>query len=226
MSHHAARDARCVPVRFASGAHITRASRRLWATQSTCCSTSAWFRTTCQISVAPCRPMPTRQIPSCTCSVRAHPARGMHVECRGSGWVPHNTTPLSPDRGSPHSHIPHIHTPPSAPALGGHEGETPQPPSPHRLARQAPLAPTLPAPLKGARGNGSRPPMHARRCSTHARFVRGRGRRHGSGAGRTELSYFVMSTSCWQGRTVRHVPAGTREHPMRAPLPWRGKNAS
>ena len=111
MSHHAARDARCVPVRFASGAHITRASRRLWATQSTCCSTSAWFRTTCQISVDPCRPMPTRQIPSCTCSVRAHPARGMHVECRGSGWVPHVTTPLSPDRGSPHSHIPHIHTP-------------------------------------------------------------------------------------------------------------------
>ena len=164
MSHHAAREMRdpCVAVRFASGAHITRASRRLWATQSTCCSTSAWFRTTCQISVDPCRPMPTRQIPSCTCSVRAHPARGMHVECRGSGWVPHVTTPLSPDRGSPHSHIPHIHTPPSAPALGGHEGETPQPPSPHRLARQAPLAPTLPAPLKGARGNGSRP----RRCST------------------------------------------------------------
>jgi hypothetical protein len=113
MSHHAARDARSV----CGGAlclwctHHSRVAAPGWATQSTCCSTSAWFRTTCQISVVPCRPMPTRQIPSCTCSVRAHPARGMHVECRGSGWVPHVTTPLSPDRGSPHSHIAHIHTP-------------------------------------------------------------------------------------------------------------------
>ena len=102
--------------------------------------------------------------------------------------TPHHHAPLA-RIGVPHSHTFPTFTPlPRLPLSEGHEGETPQPPSPHRLARQAPLAPTLPAPLRAH--VAIRPPMHARRCSTHARFVRGRGRRHGRGAGRTELSYY------------------------------------
>ena len=121
--------------------------------------------------------------------------------------------------GYPHHHaslarlgVPHIHTPhTTAPALGGHEGETPQPSSPHRLAGRPPRSPIASA-LKGARGNGSRPPMHARRCSTHARFVRGRGRRYGSVAGRscpTLLELLARPHSSL--RPSRYVPAVTSQ---------------
>ena len=135
--------------------------------------------------------------------------------------TPHHHAPLA-RIGVPHSHTFPTFTPlPRLPLSEGHEGETPQPPSPHRLARQAPLAPTLPAPLRAR--VAIRPPMHARRCSTHARFVRGRGRRYGSVAGRscpTLLELLARPHSSL--RPSRYVPAGTREHPMRAPLPWRG----
>ena len=120
--------------------------------------------------------------------------------------------------GYPHHHaslarlgVPHIHTPhTTAPALGGHEGETPQPSSPHRLARQAPLAHPLPAPSRAhvAMGVGL-PCMHGDVARTHGLYVavvavmavwRG--------------AAVLHCSSCWRGRTVRYVPAVTSQ-PLR-----------
>ena len=142
--------------------------------------------------------------------------------------------------GYPHHHAslariggPHIHTPhTTAPALGGHEGETPQPSSPHRLARQAPLAHPLPAPSSAhvAMGVGL-PCMHGDVARTHGLYVavvavmavwRGAAVLHCSSCWRGRTVRYVPAVTSQPLRPSRYVPAGTREHPMRAPLPWRG----
>ena len=138
--------------------------------------------------------------------------------------------------GYPHHHaslarlgVPHIHTPhTTAPALGGHEGETPQPSSPHRLARQAPLAHPLPAPSRAhvAMGVGL-PCMHGDVARTHGLYTWpwsplwqcGGAQLSYTARVAGEAAQFVTSQPL---RPSRYVPAGTREHPMRAPLPWRG----
>ena len=113
---------------------------------------------TCRISVDTHANSPTRQIPSCTCSVRAHPARVMHAACDGSGWVPTSPRLSRPARGSPHSHAPHHGSRPRRTRGRDAPAVLPPPPRPAGPPR-SPIA----SALKGARGNGSRPPMHARR---------------------------------------------------------------
>ena len=182
---------------------------------------------TCRISVDTHANSPTRQIPSCTCSVRAHPARVMHAACDGSGWEPTSPRLSRPARGSPHSHAPHHGSRPRR--TRGRDAPAVLPPPPRR---QAPLAHPLPAPSRAhvAMGVGL-PCMHGDVARTHGLYV--------AVVAVTAVwrgAAVLHCSSCWRGRTVRYVPAvtsqplrpsryvpaGTREHPMRAPLPWRG----
>ena len=87
---------------------------------------------TCRISVDTHANSPTRQIPSCTCSVRAHPARVMHAACDGSGWVPTSPRLSRPARGSPHSHAPHHGSRPRR--TRGRDAPAVLPPPPRRQA--------------------------------------------------------------------------------------------